>query len=69
MKRDVICQYDNCLEVIGERGVTVTLRTVTPNDERRAVYCCAAHAAASLLRLAEKRSEPVVDMPTYWKVR
>lgn len=51
------CQYGNCLNEIGDAGVSVALRTATFDEEKQAKFCCAAHAAASLLRLAISRKE------------
>jgi hypothetical protein len=52
------CQYGDCLEEIGEKGVIVTLKTPTFDEERRAGYCCASHAASALVRLSMDRKEP-----------
>jgi hypothetical protein len=50
------CNYGSCGQECGEAGVVVSLHSV---DKSRAVFCCAAHAAAALTRLAEKRNETV----------
>ena len=55
------CQYGSCLEPIGDKGVIVSLRTPTFDEEKRAGYCCAAHAAAALTRLALDRREPTAE--------
>jgi hypothetical protein len=52
------CQYGDCLEEIGEKGVIVTLKTPTFDEEKRAGYCCASHAASALMRLSMDRKEP-----------
>jgi hypothetical protein len=52
------CQYGDCLEEIGEKGVIVTLKTPTFDEEKRAGYCCASHAASALIRLSMDRKEP-----------
>jgi hypothetical protein len=62
------CQYGSCLEPIGDKGVVVSLRTPTFDDEKRAGYCCASHAAAALQRLAMDRKEPVAELPRRWRV-
>jgi hypothetical protein len=62
------CQYGNCLEDVGANGVTVSLRTKTGDDEVRAIFCSASHAAAALRRLALDRSEPLVEMPSRWRI-
>ena len=67
MRNSPMCQYDSCLEYLGDAGVTVSLKRPTPHDETRAVYCCAAHAAAALQRLAADRLEPVPETPRSWK--
>lgn len=53
------CQYGNCLEDVGERGLTVSLKTPTFGGEVRAIYCCASHAAMGLARLAVDRKEAI----------
>lgn len=62
-----MCQYGNCLEDVGEAGVTVSLRTPTPHGESRAIYCSAGHAAAALLRLVSNRGETVPELPREWR--
>jgi hypothetical protein len=59
------CQYGNCLENVGADGVTVSLRTKTSDDEQRAIYCCASHAVASLMRLAADREAGPPDNPCH----
>jgi len=63
------CQYGNCLEQVSDKhGISVTLRTKTFDGEQRAIYCCAAHAAAALMRLALDRREPEqVEIPSRWR--
>jgi hypothetical protein len=52
-----MCQMGGCTEEIEEKeGVSVSLRTPY-QDEKRAGYCCAYHAALSLLKLALDRKE------------
>ena len=62
-----MCQYANCLEVVGELGVTVSLKTPTFDSESRAIYCCAAHAVAALQALANARKELPVEIPARWR--
>jgi hypothetical protein len=62
------CNYGGCLEDCGETGIVVSLHTPDSNDKRRAVFCCAAHAAASLTRLVADRGEAVVEIPHFWRV-
>lgn len=62
------CQYGNCLEPIGEKGVMVSLKTETFDGEKRAGYCCAAHAAAALSKLATDRKEELVPTPLQWRI-
>ena len=61
------CQYANCLNDVGENGVVVSLRKPTFDDEHRAIYCCAAHAAAALARLTLDREETAAPVPTRWR--
>lgn len=67
------CQYGSCLEPIGEDGVVVSLRRKTYNDSSRAGFCCAAHAAAALHRLAMLRGEQdkleASPIPARWRVK
>lgn len=65
-----ICNYGSCMEDVGELGVTVSLRTPTPDGETRAIYCSVAHAVAALRRLAEDRKESNVyaPMPNRWRI-
>ena len=63
-----ICQYGSCMEDVGEQGVTVSLRKETPDGETRAIFCCASHAAASLLQLAYARGEAASPMPNRWRI-
>jgi hypothetical protein len=63
----ITCQYGNCLEPVGDLGVTVSLKTATYDGEKRAVFCCAAHAAASLSKLADDRGEDWVATPLEWR--
>lgn len=75
MPRPIMCKMGNCLEWVGEAGVSVTLRTKDHNDDQRAVYCSAYHAALAMLALADERKEPVdtaplrlyADIPRSWK--
>lgn len=60
------CNYGSCLESIGDAGVSVSLRTKTSYEEKRAFFCCAAHAAASLIRLASDRKEEIPKIPLQW---
>jgi hypothetical protein len=60
------CNYGSCGKECGEAGMVVSLHSV---DKSRAVFCCAAHAAAALTRLAEKRNETVAKTPRYWRAR
>jgi hypothetical protein len=69
MAKNITCQYASCLNVVGEKGVTVTLKSPDYYDNSRGVYCCAAHAAAALLRLAFNRHESPVETPSRWKIR
>ena len=62
------CQYGSCLEDIGPNGITVTLKTETFMGEKRAGFCCAAHASAALARLATDRKEELPPYPTTWRV-
>jgi hypothetical protein len=62
------CNYGGCLNDIGKDGIIVSLRRKTSYDEARAGFCCAAHAAASLLRLAHDRNEEPVETPNRWRV-
>lgn len=62
------CQYGDCLEQIGEKGVVVSLKTPTFDAEKRAGFCCAAHAAAALSRLALDRKEEIAETPRLWRV-
>lgn len=57
------CQYGNCLNDVGLEGVVVSLKAATPMDEKRAIYCCAGHAAASLFRLSVDRKEATSNDP------
>lgn len=63
----ITCQYGGCLDLVGEDGIVVTLRTRTFDGEKRAIFCCAAHAAASLTKLAMDRREMPVDTPSRWR--
>ena len=67
MRQSPMCQHASCTEYVGDAGVTVTLKTPTSFDETRAVFCCAAHAASSLLKLAADRREKVPETPRSWK--
>lgn len=73
MSREIMCQYGNCLEMVGPQGVSITLKTPDNYDASRGVYCCALHAGLALLRLAEDRKEPLdwvnlkSDLPRGWK--
>lgn len=73
MPRELMCQMGNCLEFVGKAGISVTLRTKDRNDDQRAVFCSAHHAALSMLALAKDRGEPqdlvnlVSDVPRSWK--
>jgi|tagenome__1003787_1003787.scaffolds.fasta_scaffold20135535_2 hypothetical protein len=62
-----MCQCGNCLETVGDAGVTVTLKTATFQDEKRAFFCSAACAAAALIRLTLDRRENVQEIPRRWK--
>jgi len=64
-----ICQYGSCMEDVGEQGVTVSLRTPTPDGETRAIYCSVVHAVAALRRLVEDRKESGIyaPMPDHWR--
>lgn len=65
-----VCQYGNCMEEIGDKGITVTLRTPTFDGEKQAKFCCAFHAALSLGKLARERNEdidPAAPAPTRWR--
>lgn len=62
------CQYADCLEDIGDKGVTITLKTPDSYDDKRAGYCCVAHAVVALSRLALDRHETVPEIPKLWKV-
>lgn len=62
-----VCNYGNCLNEVGEDGLTVSLKRETVDGEKRAVFCCAAHAAASLRRLAADRGEEQCSMPRAWR--
>lgn len=62
------CNYGSCGRECGEDGIVVSLHRQDDENKRRAVFCCAAHAAASLARLAEDRYEPVVELPRRWRV-
>lgn len=75
--RPLCCQYGSCLETVGAEGVAIKLRTPDSYDESRAHYCCAFHAALSLMRLAVDRNElanpnALIDPRNYpndWKVK
>jgi hypothetical protein len=67
MAKSQICNYASCLETC-ERGVVVTLRKPDHDDDSRASFCCASHAAAALYRLAKDRSERFANVPQFWKV-
>ena len=62
------CQYGNCLEDIGEKGVMVSLKTPTSYGEQRAGFCCVAHAAAALSKLAMDRGEEWAATPLQWRI-
>jgi hypothetical protein len=61
------CNYGSCEQECGEAGVVVSLHRQDDDAESRAVFCCAAHAAAALTRLAEKRNETVAKTPQHWR--
>lgn len=60
------CQYGGCLDTC-ENGVVITLRRPTHDGDTKAEFCCASHAAASLVCLAGDRVEHVPVAPRYWK--
>jgi hypothetical protein len=62
------CNYASCLETVEDNGIVVSLKTATVDGESRAIFCCAAHAAASLLRLAADRGEASAELPRTWRV-
>ena len=62
-----MCQYASCTDYVQAAGVTVSLKYPTSFDEVRAVFCCAAHAAAALTCLATQRGETVPETPRSWK--
>lgn len=62
------CNYGNCVEQVEGKGIVVSLKTATFDGESRAIFCCAAHAAASLLRLAADRAESTAEVPCTWRV-
>jgi hypothetical protein len=62
------CNYASCLETVEGKGIVVSLKTATFDGESRAIFCCAAHAAASLLRLAADRDESTAELPRTWRV-
>jgi hypothetical protein len=68
----ITCQYGNCLELVGDDGIVVTLKTATFDGEKRAIYCCAAHAAGALSRLAADRGLKLdagaIVIPQRWRV-
>lgn len=69
MPRELVCQYNGCMEPIAANGIVVTLKTETYDGEKRAVFCCASHAAASLQKLAMNRLEKPVELPFFFKTR
>lgn len=52
-----ICQYDSCLDEIGERGVVVTLKTPDDYGHKQVAFCCVGHAIGAPSRLALDRQE------------
>lgn len=65
-----ICQHGDCMKEIGSDGLIVTLKTETFYGEKRAGFCCAAHAAGALTRLAMDRDELTekLAIPARWRV-
>lgn len=61
------CNYASCMEDVGDNGVVVSLKRRTFDGEARAIFCCAGHAAASLLKLAADRMEARFELPTVWR--
>jgi hypothetical protein len=55
------------MEDIEDKGISISLRTPTFDDEKHAKFCCAAHAAAALTKLAEDRHETLAATPRRWK--
>jgi hypothetical protein len=62
-----VCNYGDCMKEIGENGVIVSLHRATSNGEKRAGFCCVAHAAASLLVLAADLKQDIPPAPIWWR--